>query len=283
MRRLSTSFLALALGASVVSGAASAADLPAGGYKDDAAPASDWNVEGIEVGGIIAVMPTYEGSSKYEVLGFPYILPQFSGGGTGFFSRIDARALDDVRFKLIERDGFFAGPLAGYAFGRQESDGDLLEGLGKVDDLFVAGGFVGYGWDFLEFDVAYQHYFGDVDGYQIQFGVEAKRPISEHATLTGRVGATYADENYMQTFFGISDAQALSSPIFATAYDADAGFKDVYAEIGIKADLDERWSARASVQYSRLIGDAGDSPVVEDENQFVGVFGLSYKFGVGGY
>ena len=65
------------------------------------------------------------------------------------------------------------------------------------------------------------------------------------------------------------------------AFDADAGFKDVFAQIGFKADLDENWSARASVRYSHLLGDAADSPVIETENQFTGLLGLSYRFDIG--
>ena len=157
MGRLSKSSFALALCLSVTAGGAIAADLGDNGYNDGGGVVSDWSLEGIKVGGIVVVQPTYEGSEEYELVGFPYILPQF-GGGPGFFSRVDARALDDVRFKLIERDGLVAGPLAGYKFGREEDDGDLLEGLGDIDDSFVAGGFVGYYWGWLQFDVSYHHF-----------------------------------------------------------------------------------------------------------------------------
>jgi outer membrane scaffolding protein for murein synthesis (MipA/OmpV family) len=279
MRRFSDSVRTFALAAPLLLAPALASAADIGGYKDSGDPGSDWAIEGIKVGGIVVVQPTYEGSDDYEVLGFPYILPQFSGG-SGFFSRIDARALDDIRFTLTERDGFIAGPLAGYKFGREEDDGDLLEGLGDIDDAFVAGGFVGYRWNQLLFDVSYHHYFGDVDGYQIRFGAEIERPVSERVILTGRIGATYADENYMQVFFGVTDEQAGDSPIFTDSFDADAGFKDVHAQVGLKADLDDRWSARASLHYSHLLGDAADSPVVESEDQFTGLLGLSYRFSV---
>ena len=121
-------------------------------------------------------------------------------------------------------------------------------------------------------------FFGDIDGYQIRFGIEAERQVSERMTLTARVGANYADENYNQVNFGISDAQELTSVADLGAFDADAGFKDVYAQVGVKTDLDEHWSATASLRYSRLVGDAADSPVVETEDQFTGLFGLSYRF-----
>jgi outer membrane scaffolding protein for murein synthesis (MipA/OmpV family) len=268
MRRFSKFAAALAICAPAlgIAGPASAADL-GGGYKDGGAPADDWSITGLTVGGILVVKPKYEGSSEYKAIGFPYILPSFSGG-SGFFSRIDARDIDDVRFELIQRDGFIAGPVVGYSLGRDESDGDLLHGLGDIDGGLVAGGFIGYRWGRFQIDAAYKHFFDDSEGYQIDLNAKVERRISERMTLTGSVGATYADENYMDTYFG------------AGAFQADAGFKDVHLQVGLKAELDPHWTARASVRYSRLLGDAADSPIVEDENQWTGLVGLSYKFGL---
>ncbi|NJM33367.1 MAG: MipA/OmpV family protein [Rhodomicrobium sp.] len=270
MRRISGSIIALSVSAAL--GSASAADLP-GSYKDPSGE-TDWTVTSITVGGIAVVKPTYEGSEEYEVVGFPYLFPKFAGG-PGFFSRIEARGLDDVRFTLIDRDGFIAGPLGGYNFGRDEDDGDLLEGLGDVDGGVVLGGFVGYRWQWLQFDVSYHHTLGDDGGYQVRFGVEAKKPISERVTLLGRIGATYADDEYMQNYFGV---EAGASAIGLPAFDAEAGFKDVNVQVGLEADLDANWSLRASLRYSHLIGDASDSPIVETDDQFTGLLGVSYKF-----
>jgi outer membrane scaffolding protein for murein synthesis (MipA/OmpV family) len=273
MRLINGSIIALAVSGAL--GSASAADLP-GSYKDGPAE-QDWTLTSLTVGGVAVVKPTYEGSEEYEVIGFPYIFPQFSGG-PGFFSRIDARSVDDVRFTLIDRDGFIAGPLGGYNFGRDEDDGDLLEGLGDVDGGIVLGGFVGYRWQWLLFDVSYHHTLGDDGGYQVRFGVEAKKPISERVTLLGRIGATYADDEYMQNYFGVSPEQSAVSAAGLPAFDADAGFKDVNVQVGLEADLDANWSLRASVRYSHLIGDASDSPVVETDDQFTGLLGVSYRF-----
>jgi len=271
MLRLTLSFSAIAACSAVVAAISGAAAADVGGYKDPAVvQESEFGLAGIRVGGVLVVKPTYEGSDEYEAVGFPYILPQFSGG-PGFFSRIDARALDDVRFKLIERGGFVAGPLAGYNLGRDEDDGDLLDGMGDLDGGVVLGGFVGYGWQWLMFDVSYHHTLGDDGGALLRFGVEAEKPVSQRVTLTGRIGATYADDEYMQNYFGAP----------ASSYNADAGFKDVHAQIGVEADLDAHWSAKASLRYSHLLGDAADSPIVETDDQFTGMFGLSYRFGVG--
>lgn len=252
----------IAATAIVSSVGASGADLDES-YKDDGGYSSDGSAW--KVGGFIGVKPTYEGSDEYEAFGLPYIFPVLSGG-SGFFSRIDARGLDDVRFRLYEQDGFIAGPLAGYDLGRDEDDGDLLVGLGDIDGGFVGGGFAGYQLGAILFDVSYHHYFSDADGYQIRFGAETVRYVSDRTKVTARIGATYADDGYMDTYFGTA------------AFVADSGFKDVHAQLGVETDLDDRWSLRASARYSHLLGDAADSPVVASEDQFYGLLGLSYKF-----
>jgi outer membrane protein len=280
MRRSYTSLLALAVCAGFfgLDTQANAADLP-GSYKDAPAPAGDWGINGIKVGAVLIVQPKFEGSSSYEVVGFPFIFPTFSGGdGSGFFSKIDARGLDDIRYKLIERNGFVAGPLVGYNLGRDESDDHRLRGLGDVDGGVVAGAFVGYQLGPVLLDASLHNTFGDDGGYLIRFGAEVERPLRERMKLTARIGATYADGDYMQNYFGVSASQAVTSSF--DQFNADSGFKDVFAELGVKAELDAHWEARGSVRYSRLIGDAADSPIVESENQFTTLFGLAYKFDI---
>lgn len=276
MRRSYTWMLALAACAGALP--AMAADLGQGGYKDGGAPVEDAGINGLKVGGVLIVQPTFEGSDEYEAIGFPYIFPTFSGG-PGFFSRFDARGLDDIRFKLIERDGFIAGPLAGYNLGRDEDDDDHLEGLGDVDGGVVGGGFVGYRVGSVLFDASFHNTFGDDGGYLIRLGAELEHPLRERLMLTARIGATYADDDYMENYFGVSGEQSADSGL--NAFEAESGFKDVFAEVGLKAQLDAQWEARGSVRYSRLVGDAADSPIVESEDQFTGLIGLSYKFDVG--
>ena len=285
MRRAFTSTLALMVCAGVAFSLtpAHAADLGGyGGYKDGTPPpADDWAITGLTVGGILVVMPKYEGSEHYEAIGFPYLFPVFGDGSPGFFSRIDAKGLDDIRFKLIERDGFVAGPLGGYTIGRDDHDGRLLHGLGDVDGGVVAGAFVGYHIGPVLFDVSFHNTFGDDGGYLVRFGAEWERDIRPHTTLTARVGTTYADDSFMENYFGVSAAQSATSAAGLPAFDASAGFKDVFVEVGLKTDLDAHWSARTTLRYSRLIGDAADSPVVESEDQFTALVGISYKFDLG--
>jgi outer membrane scaffolding protein for murein synthesis (MipA/OmpV family) len=62
-------------------------------------------------------------------------------------------------------------------------------------------------------------------------------------------------------------------------YTAEAGFKDVKVSVTAGYPITNRWRLGGKVEYKRLVGDAADSPIVDDENQFLAGFGLSYHFG----
>ncbi|MEM9355797.1 MAG: MipA/OmpV family protein [Pseudomonadota bacterium] len=46
----------------------------------------------------------------------------------------------------------------------------------------------------------------------------------------------------------------------------------------MKYKMNERWSLKLNGRYSRLVGDAADSPVIETEDQFSGSANITYKF-----
>ncbi|MBX2805160.1 MAG: MipA/OmpV family protein [Hyphomicrobiales bacterium] len=284
MRKLALSlnatiFAALMTG---MAGAASAADPVLDSTYTDPVPAEeDTGLKSVTVGGIAIISPAYEGSEEYEVLPLPILFPDFGGEEPGFFSDFEVGGIDDVRYKLIKNGGFVAGPLAGYNFGRADDDGDLLEGLGDVDGGVVVGGFVGYRWHALMLDASYHHTISDEGGYLLRLGVETENAISNDLILSGRIGTTYADGDYMQNYFGVNAVQAASSVADVGPFDADAGFKDVNVELGLKANLTQNWSMLTTIGYSRLLGDAADSPIIETEDQFSGLFGLTYKIDLG--
>lgn len=259
--------------------------LPQSSFADGGA-FSDRGAQDFEftLGGGIGFRPSYEGSDEYELVGFPIVIPHFFDA-SALAGRVDARGLGDIRFIALRSDptgrsGFVAGPLAGYRFEREQDDGDLLRGLGDIDAGFVAGAFVGYRFGDYGIDAAWKHQFGDDDlGFLLDFSATAKRKITPSVELTARVGTTYADEDYTQTFFGVSNAQTLTSVAGLQAFDASEGIKDVYVQFGSKIALTDKWTAGAMLRYARLVGDAADSPIVESEDQFFGNFSLSYRFG----
>ena len=231
-----------------------------------------WNL-----GGIVTVSPEYEGSNSYKVRGFPLIFPS-----TGTASKyVDVRGADDVRIKLLNHEKLEAGPLLGYRFDRDEDDGDRLVGLGDVEGGLVVGAFARYALiPSLYFGLSYHRTVtGDVDGGQLRFGLEYKTALSSNVTFSARTGATYADDEFMQSYFGVTAAQAARSVAGLSAFNAEAGIKDIYFGVGTSIALSDRWTVSLNGNYSRLLGDAADSPVIETEDQFSGSALIKYKFG----
>jgi outer membrane scaffolding protein for murein synthesis (MipA/OmpV family) len=103
--------------------------------------------------------------------------------------------------------------------------------------------------------------------------------VSESWLLNGFVSSTWADEDYMSSYFGIDAADAARSGL--DEFSADEGFKDVTFGGGVSYRLFDRWSVSAIATYARLIDDAADSPVVDDvgdENQFFAGALVNYTF-----
>ncbi len=235
----------------------------------------------LQAGGFVGVAPRYEGSKEYRVIGAPIIAPAGDGGmddGT-----IQFRGPDDLRLRLFNYNGFEAGPLAGWRFARDESDSDRLRGLGDVDGSFVLGGYAAYrAGPFMPF-VSYHHgVSGDDDtGGVLRFGTELRGKLAPGFSVTAKVGASYADDDYMDAYFTVTPAQSAASKAGLAAFDAESGIKDVFFGLSGDIPVATNWSFKWAGTYSRLLSDAAGSPITESENQFYGGVGLTYTFNSG--
>jgi outer membrane protein len=216
-----------------------------------------------QVGGLVYASPTFEGSKSYDVIAFPFLAP----AGLGNEGFIQLKGADDLRLRLLQSDGFEFGPLAGYRFGRDGEDVSNVAGLEDVDGGLVLGAFATYRTGPLAFSVSYHHQAtGDDTGGLVRFGAEHTSRLSPTVKLTAGIGTNYATDDYMTAFFA------------APGYEPDAGFKDIHVGAVATLDLSDRWALHLIGQYSHLIGDAADSPIVETESQLYGGLALSYKF-----
>jgi outer membrane scaffolding protein for murein synthesis (MipA/OmpV family) len=233
-----------------------------------------------QVGGVVFVTPKFEGAKSYEAVGFPFVAP----AGLGDDGVVQIKGADNVRFRVLQAYGFEAGPLLGWRFGRDEDDSDRLRvlnnGLGDIDGGLVAGGYAGYRAGPVLFSVSYHHQVtGDDTGGVVRLGLDHTARLTNTVRLTSSIGAAWASDDYMTSYFGVSAPVAALTGL--PAYRPDAGFKDVSAGLTAFIDLDRRWTLLLTGRYTHLIGDAADSPIVESESQFFGGVGLSYKFDVG--
>jgi MipA family protein len=216
-----------------------------------------------QVGGFVYVSPSFEGSKSYDVIAFPFLAPAGLGNDDGF---IQLKGADDLRLRLLKMGGLEVGPLAGYRFGRDADDVTKVV-VDDVDGGLVLGAFATYHAGALAFSVSYHHQVtGDDTGGLVRFGIDYTTRLSPKIKLTTGIGTNYATQDYMTAFFSTA------------AFDAEAGFKDVFVGATASIDLSDRWTLHLIGRYSHLIGDAADSPIVETESQLYGGLALSYKF-----
>jgi outer membrane scaffolding protein for murein synthesis (MipA/OmpV family) len=163
---------------------------------------------------------------------------------------------------------------------RDNVEEDAVDALDNVDAAVEIGGFVDVffeGWLgtlTVTQDVADGH-----DGLLVELGAGYWMSLLPQLALTTVVTGSYADDNYMDTYFGIDADDALASGL--GEFDADAGFKDVGVTLELVYELSSTWGLAGIASYQRLLDDAADSPVVNDvgdEDQFFGGVVVSYSF-----
>ena len=273
-------------GARGTSYAAGALLVAAGVLSAPEAKAEPETERSITLGGAAIVKPKYEGSDEFQTIPIPIIIPKFSemveedgSAITEVRKRVNFRGLDEIRIRVLGGERLHAGAVTGYITKRDQDDGRLLRGLGDIDGGLVAGAYTGFTLGAFQFDATIlEKVTGDDSGPEFRFGVETTQQITERTRIVARVGTTFASDDYMQTYFGVTPAQSRNSKAGLPVYTPDAGIKDVFFELGGTMDLSDRWLLKAGGRYGRLLGDAADSPVVETENQLSGVLGLGYRF-----
>lgn len=173
------------------------------------------------------------------------------------------------------------GPIVRYRGGRDEGHNDALKGLGDIDGGVGLGGFLEASagpWS-GDVTVAPQEAGNGHDGLLAAFGAKYTATASDRLTVSVGLSASWADDDYMQGFFGVTSAQAARSGL--PRFDGDAGFKDAGIQIGASYAMSENWSIDGQVGYQRLLNDAADSPIVErkgSSDQFRALVGVAYRF-----
>ncbi len=223
----------------------------------------------------VGYAPDHEGSNDYEAV--PLIQARINWQQGYFVSLLG----NTLRANLVPSRNWHLGPVARYRMERDDVDDDRIDDMEEVDaavELGIFGAYSGEHW-LLRLtalkDVADGH-----DGSLVELGLGYKMPMQERGNMTLFATSTYADSDYMDAYFGIDAADAAASGL--SIYDADSGFKDLSAGLAWQYNFNSKWGMLAFAKYTRLLGDAEDSPVVDDAGDasqtLAGVI-FNYRFG----
>ncbi len=233
------------------------------------------------VGAGVAITPDYEGGDDYVVS--PTLLGRYNleaGRYVALVGGVDAARSGRLVLNVVPNSSWEFGPALGVRYERKDPDNERVKRMDDIDFAIEAGGYIRYGgtsWFTalgLSADVS-----GTYGGYIADLQVGYKHKVTSDFGLTYTASLSYADDEYMEEYFGVDGSDAANSGL--PLYDADGGFKDYGLGISVNYKFTNTWGLIAGFTYHRMLGDAEDSPIVGDEgdkNQYKTSLAVSYSF-----
>lgn len=166
----------------------------------------------------------------------------------------------------------------GYDMGREEGRSTALRGLGNVDASAEVGGFARYalGSGFAAKTSVRAGSGVDNKGALWDVGLEYGQPLGASWRLGSELTATYANADYLQSYFGVTAKQAQASGY--AVYTPSAGLRDVSARVSLTYLISPQWSLTGGLRHTQLMGDAKDAPMVRKSSANTALLALGYAF-----
>lgn len=237
-------------------------------------PVSMTHGMGLRVGAGPAFEPDYEGSDDYDAV--PLLMARLDWSGGPYVEFLGNRIIAN----LMTSDTWEIGPLLRYRSSRSSVSDTRVDDLSRVDGSMELGAMVGYSLDPWHARATFAQDFADGhDGYLIRFGVGWSEGYNDLFRLSLNGYVSYANDDYMEAYYEVSPGDAARSGL--RTYEASSNVKDLGLIGTLDYSLTESLSVVTLLGYLRLIGDAEDSPVVDDHgdpNQIFGGLILTYGF-----
>lgn len=228
------------------------------------------------VGMGLGTYPEYMGADKNVIGAAP--IARYSFGEQRFVSL----EVNYARLNLLENRNWRFGPAGLYRFGRKDVDDEVIDKLPDIKGSFELGAFLAYEdvgedpRDRWSADIGFlQGITGDNDGHTISVTLKRWIPVGRYSALGLYAASAYGSASYMDTYFSVTPAGASASGL--DVFDASSGLRDIRIGAVFIQPLSREWQVGAGFLYSRLLGDAADSPIVAergDPNQYV--FGIGF-------
>lgn len=227
------------------------------------------------------VAPDYEGSDDYEAVPLWNLVAKDLYHPDTYVRIFGPR----LRSNFLADNNFRLGVAGQYVKKRSDVENDRVDDLRSTDDGVMLGALIGYDFKLpgkqvlgIEFEPRWD--VKDNIGGLFTGRVTYTTPLAGGSWIFNvSAETTYASGDYMSEFYSINAADSARSGL--NTYDADADFKDVALGATLTYKFTNHWNVTGLATYTRLVGDAADSPVVDDvgdENQFFGGLTINYSF-----
>lgn len=236
------------------------------GSVQAAAASNEWSV-GLGVGA--AWSPEYRGADSHEWKALPWI--QASKG------RFSLGPVEGLSYDLLAGENWTLASSLSYARGRDNTG--ALDDFDDVHGSLMAGFLASWTngpWQ-LNGDIA-GPVTGDLEGVRARGYLRYRGQFTKRLRFAVGPGATWGNGRWNQALFDISAKDAASSGL--KRYHAGGDYIQGSMNGRLTYLLTRKLSVSAVTQYSRLVGDAADSPIVDDvgdNNQWLGSLAINYQ------
>jgi outer membrane protein len=230
----------------------------------------------IRAGAGVMMRPTFDGSDRYRARPLPYLSVNWR----------DTLTLDQTGLNAqLRRQNYRIGLGLTFDGGREEQDtggifasgDDRLLGMGDIDFALGVRGFAAWQIGPVELSAQVTKFTGaQNDGLQGRAGLSLPLPLGQTLMLIPSISVGWADDKYMQTFFGVTPLQASRSMF--TQFDAGSGFQDARAGVNLVYSFHRNWFANFNVGVTQLLGDSATSPISLSDTSVSGIALIGYRF-----
>jgi MipA family protein len=249
---------------------------PSPSWAQRGRPAPHQEVWDITLGAGATMRPTFEGSDRTRFKPLPLIAVKWrdtisfgEGGLSAYWHHRNFRIGGGLSFSA-GRDEHGSGGVFG-------NGDDRLAGLGNIDKALGLRAFASQRLGPINFDIAATKFLGTTNkGAEMTFGASLPLPLGRKLILSPHVRATWANDSYMQSYFGVTPLQA-SRSIFP-AFSAGAGVKDVQGGVNLVYRMNQHWFVFGDVSAVRLMDDAATSPISISDTTVQGMAMIGYRF-----
>ncbi|WP_448567723.1 MipA/OmpV family protein [Thalassotalea ganghwensis] len=228
-----------------------------------------------------ALTPEYQGSDDYSTV--PMMVADLSIGN--YDLEIEGLTL---RTSLFESNNLQLGITSELDFGR---DADVENStIAKFEDIDLSvnvGAFVNHQLSNLylngdEFNTRLSIFTDGSNSHKGSYSTlefSYTLPLMIPWRIEFELSTTYADSNYMNTYFGVNQMDSALSGL--PMYSASSSIRDITFNANIGLFMSPKWGAFLRTGATQLMQDAKDSPIValgDDKQYFIGL-GVFYRFG----
>ena len=174
------------------------------------------------LGAGVEYAPEYMGSDNGEAKFVPTVDLQYKKVFATMNSPLNM-AREGLGYNFLENDTWSIGPSVVLDQGRDAQG--YIKGIGDLEPTAMAGGFVeGRMGKLFARGQLHTDIMGENDGTRADLKAGVRGQLSERVQASAMLETNYGTDNYNDSYFGVSPAQAAASTNAIKAYNADAGF-----------------------------------------------------------